>query len=333
MPSRIRLFDRTGTLLYEPSAPAFREWVLNDIGNASFTLLAAGLESYIELGNYVTIEHDKLDAWVGVITHPRNWSSRIVTVNAKSAMWLFGQRVGSYTQAVNGSWGSVLGQVISIVNSNEPTLLSPGAYFDGISYSSIVDMSNVYTYLQRALAQAQTRLDFRPVVTDGKLKIFVDMQPALYTPSSLRLEEGLNVKNNTGILIEQGDIYNDVTILGIGLDQVKFTAHEFNTASISKYGLRQILFSEGQSQADVNRLAIVRLAQYAFPRKTLGLTTIDEGDTFNLTRTGASGAVELKSVGYTNGALGFQGSAYIRVVQFDDNTGEAVLVVEEIIDG
>jgi hypothetical protein len=313
--------------------PAFREWILNDIGNASFTLKAAGLESYIEHGNYVVIENDKLDTWVGVITTPRPWSPRILTVNAKSAMWLFSQRVGSYTQEVNGSWGSVLQQVIAIANSSEPTLLQPGAYFDGISYSSIVDMSNVYTYLQRALAQAQTRLDFRPVVTNGKLKIYVDMQPTLYTPSDLRLEEGLNVKNNSGILIEQGEIYNDVTILGIGLDQIKFTAHAFHTASISKYGLRQILFSEGQSQADVNRLAIVRLAQYAYPRKTLGLTTIDEGDTFTLTRTGASGAVELKSVGYTNGALGFQGSAYIRVVQFDDNTGEANLVCEEIING
>jgi hypothetical protein len=330
MTSRIRVFDRTGKLTYEVSAPAFRETILNDIGSANFTIKARGMEQYIQFGSYVTIEHSSLDTWVGIITTPRPWSPKIITVNAKSAMWLFGQRVGSYEQPVVGSWGAVLSQVIGIVNSAEPTLLQMGTYDDGIAYSSVVDMSNIYTYLQRALAQAQTRLDFRPVVTGGKLKIYIDMQPALYTASNLRLEEGFNIKNNSSVLIEQGDIFNDVTVLGVGLTQEKYTANAINAASISKYGRRQILFSEGQSQADVDRLATVRLAQYAWPRSTLALVTMDKNDTFASVRVGNSGSVKLKSVGYQSGSLGFQGTAYIRVVQFDDKTNEATLVCQEI---
>jgi hypothetical protein len=330
MASRIRIFDRTGTLIYEVNAPAFREWVLNDIGTATFTIKAAGLEPYIRYGNYITIEHDKLDTWVGVITTPRPWSSKTITVTAKSAMWLFGQRVGSYEQPVNGSWGEVLGQVIGIVNSIEPTLLSIGAYDTGISYSSVVDMSNVYTYLQRALTQAQTRLDFRAVVTNGKLKIYIDMQPALYTDSDLRLEEGLNIKKNSPILLEQGEIYNDVTVLGIGLDQSKFTANAVDAASIELYGRRQKLFAEGQSQADVDRLAVVRLSQYAYPRSTLALTTMNKGSTLEQVRVGYSGPVELKTVGYIDGNLGFRGTAYIRAIQYDDKVKEAILVCQEI---
>jgi hypothetical protein len=245
-------------------------------------------------------------------------------------MWLFGQRVGKYEQDVSGSWGAVLAQIISIVNSAEPTLLRIGSYDDGISFSSVVDMSNVYTYLQRALAQSQTRLDFRPVVTNGQLAIYVDMVPTLYTPSNLRLEEGKNVKNNTSILIEGGDIYNDVTILGVGLEQEKLTARATDPLSIEKYGLRQILFSEGQSQADVDRLAVTRLAQYSYPRNTMALITMDKDDTYELARAGVSGSVELKSVGYSNGGLGFKGTAYIKVLQFDDKTGEATLVCLEV---
>jgi sRNA-binding carbon storage regulator CsrA len=329
MASRIRLFDRTGTLIYEVGAPAFREWVLNDIGSASFTIKAAGMEPYIEFGNFVTIENDKLDTWVGVVIPPRTWSPKIITVNAKSAMSLFGQRVGSYEQPVSGSWGEVLSQVIGIANSAEDTLMQIGTYDAGISYSSVVDMSNLYTYLQRALAQAQTRLDFRPVTTNGKLKIFIDMKPTLYTTSNLYLEEGLNVKNNTSILIQQGEIYNDITILGVGLDQVKVTANAVDQVSIEKYGRRQRLFSEGQSQADVDRLAVVRLAQYAYPRNTLALTTMDKGNTLLYTRVGNSGSVKLRSVGYLNGGLGFQGTASIRVIQYDDKNKEVVLVCEE----
>lgn len=331
MASRIRLYDRSGTLIYEPSAPAFREFVLNDIGNASFAIKAAGMEPYIEFGNYITIEHDKLKAFVGKITTARPWASKVITVNAKSAMWIFGQRRGSYQQPVSGSWGAVLSQVLGIANSQESTLMQVGNYFGGVPYSSVVDMSNLYTYLQRALIQAQTRLDFRPEITNGKLKIFIDIQPTLYTTSPLRLEEGLNVKNNSPLLTEQGDIHNDITILSVGLDQTRYTATARDENSIAKYGLHQFLISEGASQSDADRLAVVRLAQYAYPRKTLALTATNKGDTFFYTQTGNSAAVELKTVNYqADGTLGFRGNAYIRVVQFSDQTGEATLVCKEI---
>jgi hypothetical protein len=330
MASRIRLFNRTGTLIYEVSAPAFREFVLNDIGSANFTIKALNMEQYIEFGNYVLIEHSKLNSWVGVIVTPRPWTPKVITVNCKSAMWLFGQRVGSYTQPVSGSWGDVLTQVLGVVNAAESTLLQIGVFNSGNSYSSTVDMSNPYTYLQRAIAQAGTRLDFRPLVTNGKLKIFIDIQPTLYTPSSLRLEEGLNIKNSTSVLLQQGEIYNDITVLGVSLDQNKFTGHAEDAASIAKYGRRQKLFSEGQSQADVDRLAVMRLAQYNYPRVTLGLVTMDKGNTFLDTKIGNSGSVDLKSLGYRNGALGFRGTAYIRTLQYDDKVKEAVLVCEEV---
>jgi len=333
MTSRIRLFNRTGALIYEVNAPSFREWILNDIGNANFTIKAKGMEPYIEVGNYVTIEHDKLDIWVGVINMPRAWSPRVITINCKSMMSLFALRVGAYEQFVSGSWGQVFTQIIGIVNAAETTRLQIGTFDAGISFTSIVDMSNPYVYLQRALTQAQARLDFRPVVANGKLTIYVDMQPTLYTPSELRLIEGKNIKNGTSTLLEQGEIYNDVTMLGVSLDQLKVTARARDLVSISKYGLRQILFSEGQSQADVDRLAVVRLAQYAYPRKTLGLITIDQGNTFNLTRVGNIAKVELQTQGYLNGGLGFRGDAYIRTVQFDDKNGEGVLVCEEIRNG
>lgn len=333
MTSRIRLFNRSGILQYEVNSPSFREWVLNDIGNANFPIKARGMEPYIQYGNYVLIEHDVLDSWVGVINTPRPWEPRTNTVNAKSAMSLFGLRVGSYQQFVAGSWGQVFSQIISVINGPEQTLLEIGAVTDGVSFSSVVDMSNPYTYLQRALAQAQARLDFRPVMANGELKIFIDMQPSLYTQSDLQLIEGSNVKKNSGTLIEQGDIYNDITILGVGLDQIKFEGHARDPISIEKYGLRQILFSEGQSQADVDRLAEVRLAQYAYPRKTLGLIVSKKGDTFQKTRVGNIGNVHLFTMGYLNGGLGFNGPAYIRTIQFEDKTGEAVLICEELRNG
>ena len=330
MSSRIRIFNRSGILIKEPSAPAFREWVVNDIGSSSFILKSSIEEKYIEFGNYLTIEHDKLEPWVGLITTARPWNPKVITVAGKSAMWLFGQRVGGYEQSVSGTWGNILSQMIGTVNGAEPTLLRIGAYNDGVSFSSTVDMSNMYTYLVQALNQSQTRIVFRPVVTRGKLVIYVDMMPTLYSASELKLEEGLNIKNNTSILIEQGDIYNDVTVLGLGFQQEKYTGHAIDMQSIEKYGRRQIIFSEGVSQNDVDQLAAVRLAQYAYPRRTLALTVMDKGKTFERLRHGNSGSVELKSVGYNNAGRGFRGTAYVRVVQFDDKTGEAVLACQEI---
>lgn len=332
MAKRLRLWDKTGTLIYELDAPIFCEWVLNDIGNASFTVLAAGLEPYIRYGNYVTIEFDNgLDTWVGIVNTPRPWGSNYITVSCKSPMWLFGQRSGAYEQVISGSFGEVIGLVINILNSAEPTLLQIGNYNSGISYSSVVDMSNLYTYLQRALAQAQTRLDFRPVMTNGKLAIYVDMAPTLYTPSDMKLEEGINIEKNSGILLEQGDIYNDITVIGVSLDQTKFIGKASDPISIQLYNRRQFVFSEGSSQSDVDRLAIVRLAQYAYPRMTLGLVATNQENI----KVGNSGPVNLFSVGYldTEGqqdGLGFKGTAYVRVVQFDEKTQKSQLVCQEI---
>lgn len=330
MTSRIRVFSRAGNLIREINSPAYRDWPLNDIGKSNFVVKARGMESYIQFGNYVLIEHDELDNWVGVINTPRPWEPRTNTVNAESAMSLFNVRVGSYQQLVSGTWGQVFAQIISVINGPEQTLLEIGTVTDGISFTSVVDMSNPYTYLQRALTQAQARLDFRPVVTNGKLKIFVDMLPSLYTTSDLQLIEGLNIKKNSGTLIEQGEIYNDITILGVSLDQIKFEGHARDPISIERYGLRQTLFSEGQSQADVDRLAQVRLAQYAYPRKTLGFVVTKKGETFQKARVGTIANVHLFTMGYLNGGLGFAGPAYIRNIQFDDKSGEAVLICEEL---
>lgn len=327
--SRIRIYDRTGALIKELRAMAFREWVINDIGTASFTIKSRGMERFIEFGNYVTIEHEKLDTWVGVIVTPRPFDANKITVNCKSAMWLFDQRAGSNAQPVNGSWSQVFTQILSLVNAPESTLLQIGTRISGINYDSVVDLTNVYTYLQRALAQSQSRLDFRTAIIKGSLSIFIDMVPALYTESPLQLIEGLNVKDQPSMLIQQGEIYNDITVMGVGLDQEKFTARVRDQNSISRYGLRQKVFAEGQSQADVDRLATVRLAQYATPRTTMALGALDVGNTWLLTRIGNIGTVELNTRGYFNGNLGFRGNAYIKVIQYDDSTKEATLVCEE----
>jgi hypothetical protein len=80
----------------------------------------------------------------------------------------------------------------------------------------------------------------------------------------------------------------------------------------------------------VDRLAVVRLAQYDHPRATLGMITMNKGDTFLSTSLGNSANVELKTKGYLNGGSGFRGTTYIRTIQFDDKSGEAALVCQEI---
>lgn len=332
MGQRIRLWDKTGILIKELiNVSAYCDWVINDISTANFTILAPGMEPFVRYGNYVTIEHDNgLDTWVGIIVTPRPWGAGFITVTAKSPMWLFAQRTGSYEQAVSGSFGEVMGLVLGIVNAIEATLLIQGAYTSGISYNSTVDMSNVYTYVQRALAQAQTRIDFRPTIVKGRLAIYVDLSATLYTASNMHLEEGLNIEKNSPILLEQGDIYNDITVIGVGLDQTKYIGKAFSPTSIQLYMRRQFVFSEGASQADVDRLAAVRLAQYAFPRNTLGLSAID----LTYIKVGNSGPVNLFSAGYlANGVatdIGFKGTAYLKMVQYDEKTQKAMLVCQEI---
>jgi hypothetical protein len=332
MGQRIRLWDKTGILIKElVSVSAYCDWVINDISTAIFTVLAPGMEPYIRYGNYVTIEHvNGLDTWVGIVVTPRPWGAGFITVTAKSPMWIFAQRSGSYEQNISGSFGEVMGFVLGIVNAIEPTLLIQGNYTSGISYTSTVDMSNVYTYVQRALAQAQTRMDFRPTLVKGRLAIYVDLSPTLYTASNMHLEEGLNIEKSSPILLEQGDIYNDITVIGVGLDQTKYIGKAFDAISIQLYQRRQFIFSEGSSQADVDRLATVRLAQYAYPRNTLGLSAID----LTYIKVGNSGPVNLFSAGYfANGIqtdIGFQGTAYLKMVQYDQKTAKAVLVCQEI---
>ena len=74
MPTRITLFNNSGEKLAEIDANVSRSWKLNEDGAGTFTMSTQDTKAiidYLEFGNFVYMEHDKLPIWGGMIDTPR----------------------------------------------------------------------------------------------------------------------------------------------------------------------------------------------------------------------------------------------------------------------
>ena len=70
MSSRVSIYDKSGQWLTEVNTTFNRVYKLNEFGIGSFTLSTDDdkcREDYLQFGNYVYIEHDKLPVWSGMI--------------------------------------------------------------------------------------------------------------------------------------------------------------------------------------------------------------------------------------------------------------------------
>jgi hypothetical protein len=333
--SRLTVYDPKGKALAEFSCQANRSWVLGGIGEARIAIANSTprlTEQNVRFGNRVLIQNSRIGSWGGVIWTPRKWQGGSLQLTAYSPEYLLKLRRTS-SSMLTGTAGSLFAQLLEIANARESLglIYDTESFTGGASWEEPVHYDTCYDVLQRIQLRSGQEWEFRAEKTLGQL-VFkglwqVGPQPVL----SGSLWEGLNLEDEArSILIEQGDIHNDIVVLAQGTN-VETPGQATDAASIEKYLLSEGIFiTEGATSGAAQYTAETLLARFKEPRRTFSLTATDTNNTFDFLRVGNFVKLYLYNHGFMpSGERGVQTTVRITQMAYDDMTNKVSLTVEE----
>ena len=326
----VRIFDPTGRPLRDIRVAPRYSFVLNDVGDCTFTISTsdpAFSEGLIQFGNYVVVNHTHLPSWVGVIdpSNTRTWNYGNVDVNCLSAEHVFDLRIQTPTP-MNGTAGEVFTQLLANINLNSVGAIPfrPGYIMNNgrsISYPLMGRAGDIVRWLtKKAKCEYTVTPDYDK---DGNLVLVGN----LYQQKGIDTQLSFNTDNTEmagAIMTEDGDIWNDVTFMTDpqnGGKNLIVGSPQRDEESIARYGLRQYL---GVMTADdrntLDTVAAAWLMQYAYPKQTVTPAVLNVNDFWKSLDTGNWYTWDNHLAGFTNGQLG--ATIYVRLSGYEVATHE-----------
>jgi hypothetical protein len=339
MTSRMTIYDRRGNPLTEMDATVQRSWILNEVGEANFVVSQFDQKfqrKYIEFGNLVLVEHDKLPAWVGVIDPERKWSSWTATVRAFSAEKLLAFRRGPQAMTVTGTAGSIFQQMVDIANLEEDTLIRvEGVYGVLPVRQETLNLTRILDEVNRVAERSENDWGVEPTLgLDGRLSLAASWWLRRGVRRMVGLIEGHNLaEGGSSTMTEQGEIINDLMGYGEGATwDSRETWLEMDTESIAQYGRRQgSMGFDGVTQMETLRQNTqAALAESAWPRRTWRISALDVEETYYNLRLGDELPLVMHTTGFTGDVVGTEANVRIKGMSFSDDKGKVDLVVDEV---
>lgn len=351
MPSRVTIFhNHWGTPIAELSTATTRSWVLNGVGRCQFSLATFTdpncTREILQYGNLVLVEHiptqdglgntnGTLPDWVGIILPPQEWDYGKLIVTAYSAEQLLKKRPMLYIKA-QGNAGGITLQIINYCKRFGGYPILPGTVYTHSAEIAQDLRLSALEELQTLSSAAAQDFDITPSISNGRhLDLYLNWYRQKGVSFGGGLTEGIGGNMRLPKLTEQGEISNVTEGYNSSNDpSTRIHAEVLDTDSISDYNsLGQNQNFNVQGQAAVNAATTSYNNQHARPQITLDLVALDVGKTYDGLVTGNIWDVTLNSVGFYNGAIGFQGAARLTGVEYDDLTNEATLTTQVLTAG
>ena len=152
MPGLKTIYGRDGIPIADVRAAVIRSWLLNDIGEAIFSIATSSIKCRREVlgyGNYIVVQNDFLPDWVGIIDTPRTWHNGYVEVRAFEVPLILKYRLTPLNLTISGDAGSKVEQLISIANAKAETLIRPGSIYKNGIVSDEVLTGSVYDQIKK----------------------------------------------------------------------------------------------------------------------------------------------------------------------------------------
>lgn len=340
MTTRTTIYDRGGRLLAELDVMVKRSWVKNKPGSASFaisTLDAKCIEEYLQFGNLVLIEHDKLPSWCGYITTPREWGNGVVSVNASGMMGRWSGRSGVGEVNYGGSPGYAIEGFIREMNARDDTRIRMGErVLDGIAeVGSVPNTSKMLEFISQMVDEFKNcLLEFEPGKDDsGRLVVMANWRKLPEEVGLTVLMEGHNIEAVNNVLVEQGTIANKLWLQSKGeTKQDRKVIELVDSESIERYGMyelsEQVNNSNTYVQEPIEEIALDKLSKMKNPRKLYNFKVLDVGEAWNEMRVGAQFRCELYSAGFYGSSFGSFSTVRVNGMTFSEN-GRLEITCEE----
>lgn len=351
--SIITIYDRQGNILTDIEAQVDREWLLNEYGEATFTLAKNDpkcREEYLRFGNRIVIESNAddesgvdLPAWGGVIDTPREWGDHDITIHAYSAEYLFTFRRGPVSLTHESSFGGVLLKMIDLANMPEDLGIRAGEVYQGdAAVSRKLELTEMYDALIGLVEDSGMDWSIEPAFDGaGRLYFAANWYEQRGVDSNFALEEGLNIQASSNALVEQENIVNDV--LAYSSSMTGWNANKTRTArdedSIALYGLRSAALSVSTNDGDLTTVASAAEAELKKKKqaaRTYDLTVMTDRagavDAVGQIRVGNSYPLNLLTAGWNSaGELGTETRVRVVGMRWTDADQVLALNCEEVI--
>jgi hypothetical protein len=331
---RIRVYNRLGIGLADLRVTVRRTWNINEEGDGEFDIVSLDANcraDYLRFGNWLLVENDGLEPWVGMIDEPQDWKQRAVTVSAYTPERLLLCRNVPRQLKQSGKPGAIFAQVINLCNYAEPTIVQVGNIWTGGSDMPAESMSgrNMLEYVKDLAKHSDCEFDFTPVATKGRLAIYANWYKRVGVDSNWALEESFNLGDGKNSMRLQGRAENELWGYGNGAGQAsRPTAVVSDPDSIGLYGLRQgsRTYSEYADAGSVTRSLNGEINDAKEPHMDFKLYVLNENNTFNHVRKGNSHPLRIWSL-----AFGVHTRVRVKSIRYNPFDGGAEMLAEEII--
>ncbi len=336
---RVLIGDRFGRILTEVVAGVDPvAWILNGIGKTAISLAtsnAKATEEYLRIGNRVYMEMDEgLPAWGGVLDMPRTWGGGVVTTTCYGIEHLMKYRcTGKNDAFYERPAGYIYRELLRREEAQDPLGVTIGEiWMGGRPHWPRYHGKSLWYVLDYSLRRME-RCDFRfvPYIDNGHIRFRADFHQVAGEDKSgkLALIEGRNTAAGLRMQ-EQGGVINQHFAAGEGstwgTERLVMAARA--TESMAKYGLRETfkVYSGVSVQSTLEMHARNVLDTNSEPRGIFSLeVTNHDPAMFSAYGLGDTVACVLPSYGFG----GFDGTLRVLAREFDPETGNCRLVVEE----
>lgn len=332
MSDRVRIYGRDGIGLCDLRVTVERSAFINDEGEAQFDLVYNDpncREDFINHGNWLLVENDKLESWVGMIEN-LDWRRRYVQVNAFTPDRQLLYRDVPKQLQLSGKSGRIFQEIINIMNRAEATIIEAGDIWFGGKDMPLENLSgaSLRDYIIDLAERSGAEYYFTAEPYQGKLKIKANWLDKVGVESNFPLEESYNLADEAYSLRQKAPRATELWGYGNGAGQTdRPTSTYTDLPSTAKYGLRQgtRYYSDYASAGAVLQALKSEINTTKDPRNTFKLSMVDVGDTYNQVRLGNVHPVRLWSIRY-----GINTKARVIGTNFNPFSGKVELINKEV---
>lgn len=331
--SRIVIFDDNGASLGELQANCSRIWAISDGGQASVTLGAGQVQSWLQFGRMVLIEHESLPSWAGMIDTP--WQAKLpVSMSIYNTEYLLSVRTPNIPVTLSGSYGDRALQAVNVANSQQDLFIREGEIERNVGTGvEILEVKPIWEQLVSIANRAGMEMQFRPIRdTNNRLQILFDMKKTLGEYTALLLHDGKRANIEVVDAQVNGEIYNHVIGIGDQSSQQSrlTTIPKQDTTSIGLYRLRSktIQFDGVVNQSTLDRHTQTALESIAYPKIYLAANVLDVDGIFSSLRLGNEFEVQVSNIYLPGGLVGWRGRSRIKAMAYDETRNSVGMVLE-----
>ena len=332
MTSHVTIFDLDGKQTATLEVNFRRTWKMNEYGSAEFTLSgydSKTILSNLQFGRFIHVSHAKLGVWAGMIDTPRSWGYHKVSITAYSGEYILKQMRSPLNWKGEGHPGPLAAQLVQQSDGRHDILQAGSISEGGKSLKRESHLANVYDEVKQWAKEAASDWDVSAMVIDGKITFYLNWYEKKGETRLIPLDENLNLQLSENIMVEQGDIYNNI----IGYDSTDkswnncMKSHRIDQTSVDDYGPRYWSFSHtiGHQQSGSDEATSAELNKKKKPRMTFDFSVLNVGEIWNNLRLGDTLPVRLSSVGFG----GVNTTARIFGMTFDDIENKVQLILDE----